>query len=441
MSVYWINKLAESDSRLHKEDVLRQVMELAILGDRAADRFLLLVKAAYDPFITFGVKQIPETAGLTNRSNPWQAFAQLLSLLAIRGITGNAARDELARISKLFDSDEWNGFCANVIKKDLRCGISEKTFNKVVGKSSYKIETFGCQLATSCEDRPEMQGRKRLEKKLDGVRVLIMVTEDLVTCYSRNGKVFENFGHIEQQLQKVAAPILNKLVGGVHDGGVILDGEVISTSFQALMKQARRKKDADANDSVFHVFDWIPTREFREGHTNMPQHKRLKALDKLHNTFKQSCPNVAIMDGLEVDLDTAEGQDQMRRYSNDAVHAGYEGIMIKDLAAPYLCKRGTFWLKLKPVITVDLEVTELEEGTGKNQGRLGALVCEGVDAGKAIRVNCGSGFSDLMRDDLWTNRDMVRGQTVEVMADAVTQNQDGTYSLRFPRFVRFRDDK
>jgi ATP-dependent DNA ligase len=35
-------------------------------------------------------------------------------------------------------------------------------------------------------------------------------------------------------------------------------------------------------------------------------------------------------------------------------------------------------------------------------------------------------------------RDKVMGQVVEVQADAVTQNQDGTYSLRFPRFVRFR---
>ena len=27
---------------------------------------------------------------------------------------------------------------------------------------------------------------------------------------------------------------------------------------------------------------------------------------------------------------------------------------------------------------------------------------------------------------------------VEVAADAVSRNQDGSYSLRFPRFVRFR---
>ena len=98
-------------------------------------------------------------------------------------------------------------------------------------------------------------------------------------------------------------------------------------------------------------------------------------------------------------------------------------------------------MKWKPTITVDLTVVNIEEGTGRNKGRLGALVCEGVDDGKTIQVNVGSGYSDSDRDDYWANSKLVIGRTAEVLADAITQNQDGTYSLRFPRFVRFRDDK
>jgi DNA ligase-1 len=112
--------------------------------------------------------------------------------------------------------------------------------------------------------------------------------------------------------------------------------------------------------------------------------------------------------------------------------------MLKDPEAIYENKRSVAWLKLKPFIEVSLEVTDVEEGTGKNVGRLGAIVCQGVDDGKTIRVNVGSGFSDSDRDSYWSSRDSLLGQIVEVRADAVTQNQDGTYSLRFPRFLRFR---
>ncbi len=231
---------------------------------------------------------------------------------------------------------------------------------------------------------------------------------------------------------------LAKHIGSNARNGFVLDGEVIGKSFNDLMKQARRKTDVQATDSIFYAFDVLPLSEFREGHSNPRLSQRIEALEECRPVFDKLA-NVDLLPHLMVDLDTAEGKDQFRRYANDQVNLGFEGIMIKELKAPYLCKRTTEWLKWKPVITVDLEVIGVEEGTGKNIGRLGALVCSGVDDGKTITVNCGSGFSDQQRQEYWNEKDSVVGRVVEVMADAVSMNQDGTYSLRFPRFVRFRD--
>ena len=95
-------------------------------------------------------------------------------------------------------------------------------------------------------------------------------------------------------------------------------------------------------------------------------------------------------------------------------------------------------VKTQAFIEVSLNIVDIEAGTGKNAGRLGALVCEGEDDGRRIRVNVGSGYSDELRTGIWDSQHTVMGQVVEVRADAVTQNQDGSYSLRFPRFIRFR---
>lgn len=442
---YWIHKLQESDSRLHKEDVLRQCLEMAELGNGSCDQFLVYVIQTYNPYVNFYIRQVPEIAEATGRENPWHEFNDLLYDLQNRIVTGNAARDRVEALSQKFDSDEWNNFCRNVIRKDLRCGISEKTFNKVCAKHDYEIPVFSCQLATNCEGRPEMKGLKRLEPKLDGVRVLMHVflnhhNEVVTTCYSRNGKVFENFNLIQQQIEDN----YNELVWSadnraLHDG-FYLDGEVTGQSFQELMRQARRKEDADARDSVFNIFDIIPAQMFKQGSWNLPLQKRINILEKMRPVIDKM-GKVELLSHIMVDLDTGEGRDVLHRYANDMVNAGFEGIMIKDIDSPYDCKRSTSWLKWKPVITVDLTVVNIEEGTGRNKGRLGALVCEGIDHGKTISVNVGSGYTDSDRDDFWANSEVVVGRTAEILADAITQNQDGTYSLRFPRFVRFRDDK
>jgi DNA ligase 1 len=447
MSASWVQKLNESDSRLHKESILRQALSMAAIGDVVADNFLTLLSVTYNPYITFGVKQVPAAEAKENATNPWEEFNSLLDKLGHRELTGNAARDQLLAMSEKFDADEWNYFCAPVIRRDLRCGVSEKTVNKICGGTRYEIPVFGCQLATNCEGRPEMSGVKRLEPKLDGVRALMMVIPSdsglpSVFCYSRNGKVFENFGHIEQQL----SDNWHKLVRGnlALVDGFILDGEIMGKSFQELMKQAQRKENVQATDSVFNIFDIIPLEDFRRGHWNTPLKNRIRILDNMRSVIidpANGLDNVDLLPHIIVDLDTAAGNDQLDRYAKDMVDRGFEGIMIKSLDAPYECRRNTFWLKWKPVITVDLEVVDVEEGTGKNLGRLGALVCSGVDDGKTITVNCGSGFTDGQRTDIWNNRSLVVGKTVEVMADAVTQNQDGTYSLRFPRFKTFRMDK
>jgi DNA ligase-1 len=433
MRYKWINQLNESDSRLHKEDVLKRALDA---GDHV---FLNGIRNCYNPYITFGVKQIPSTEGITGAPNPYEEFDELLAKLSARQLTGHAARDAILDMSLKFDSDEWNLFLAPILRRDMRAGFSDRTINKVCKGTEYVIPTFGCQLAANSEGRPEMVGTKWLEPKLDGARVLLVVSDDnTATCYSRNGKVFDNFPHVEQQVLSNVYAIRTYLR---IKGGFVLDGEIMGKSFQDLMRQAQRKENVQTQDTVFNVFDILPLEDFKRGFWNAQLRKRLAILTDMQRVF-DAMPNVTRVDSqIVVDLNTEEGRTKLHDYATEMVTAGFEGIMIKDMEAPYECKRNTFWMKWKPVITVDLPVIALEEGTGRNKGRLGALVCRGVDHGKEISVNVGSGFSDTERDLFWKQQESIVGRTAEILCDVITQNQDGTYSLRFPRFVRWRDDK
>ena len=418
-----IRSLEEHPSRLNKESIIEAQKDNAELFEG----FVL----ALSPYITFGVKKVPSHGGPDGQGLPWVAFKELCDMLATRQLTGDAARDAIELALSASTQSQWNDWYRRILIKDLRCGVSEKTINKVMKGA---VPVFECMLAhDGANHEKKIQGKKLLEPKLDGVRVLTVIDADnrTVVQYTRNGKVLENFSHITEGL---LAHIDN------FERSFVLDGEIVSSSFQALMKQVHRKDNVKADDAVLMLFDILPLSEFKKGKSILGQRRRSKFLENFKGTF-DLVGNIGIVPQTEVDLADFTGELLFKEFNKQAIADGYEGIMIKDVDAVYECKRSASWLKQKPFIEVSLEVTNVEEGTGRNEGRLGALVCSGVDDGKQILVNCGSGFSDSDRSEFWDSRDSLTGQIVEVRADAVTQNQDGTYSLRFPRFKGFRGFK
>jgi DNA ligase-1 len=422
-----IKDLEVHNLRTNKE----QIIDAQVQAGNA--EFFAGCRLALDAMITFGVKQVNTKTG-NGIGLSWNGFNTVAMALANRQLTGHAAQTAIADIRNRATEDQWNLWYRRILIKDLRCGVSEKTINKVAEKANakdYIIPVFTCQLAhDSANHESKVSGEKLIEVKLDGVRVIAIVyPTGTVNLFSRNGKQLDNFPLVVSQLAKHAKFFAKP---------VVLDGEIMSASFQDLMKQVHRKSDAQADDAVLNLFDIITLQEFQAGIGEHRQIDRSVSLAAWYNQCADHMPNITIVGQELVDLSMPSGQARFKQINSDAVAGGYEGIMIKDPNAVYECKRSVAWLKLKPFIEVSLEVTDVEEGTGRNEGRLGALVCSGEDDGRRITVNCGSGFSDDDRRTYWDSRDRLVGQVVEVRADAVTQNQDGTYSLRFPRFLRFR---
>ena len=223
---------------------------------------------------------------------------------------------------------------------------------------------------------------------------------------------------------------------------MVLDGEVMSANFQDLMKQVHRKDGKQTKDAVLHLFDLCPLINFQKGIWEVLQSKRSLLVQEWVAKNLIFLKHIKALEWENVDLNTTEGQDRFIELNKSAVEGGYEGVMIKDPQAMYECKRSHNWLKAKPFIEVTLKVVSVEEGTGRNEGRLGAILVEGNDDGFDYSLSCGSGFSDIQRDEYWSRREDLIGQLVEIRADAKTKSQDAeTFSLRFPRFKCFRGFK
>lgn len=422
-----IGLLEDHNSRLNKEGIIEDQAK------NGNDVFFEGCRLALDSMITFGLKQIPEKKDEDGPGLDWDSFTLALTGFTTRNVTGNTARDMITSMMRSATKRQWNGWYRRILIKDLRCGVSEKTINKVVETNypKYTIPVFACQLShDSANHESKVGGEKMIEVKLDGVRVITIVyPTGRVDQYSRNGKELVNFEKIKKQLSQVAHTFTEPMV---------LDGEVMSSSFQDLMKQVHRKSNVAADDATLNLFDFVPLEMFEAGVARIPQLLRSQQLQEWYNKNVDQLPNIEVLQHEIVNISTPDGERRFKEINAKAIEGGYEGIMIKEINAPYQCKRTTHWLKMKPFIEVSLEVISIEEGTGRNVGRLGAFVCSGVDDGRTIKVNVGSGFSDANRDQFWTSRDSIVGNIVEVRADAVTQNQDGSYSLRFPRFLRFR---
>jgi len=409
-----IQELESNNSSLFKQDVTKANID--------NQEFITGATKCLDPLVTFGVKQVPfseqDGDGIS-----LDEFNDLATDLEFRQLTGHAARDAIQALCDKATNEQWNDWYRRILIKDLRCGTGAKLFNKVQKDT---IPLFGCMLAHDGAKHPKkIAGVCYIEYKYDGVRVIAIVRNGDATLYSRNGKLLENFPHINEALSRPEFE------------GLVFDGEVMSEDFQTLMRQVHRKEGAQTEDSYLAVFDMLTLEEFNTGGTSMTAFDRRERLISLQPLFSY---RIQLVDAVMLDLDTDDGQASFKAMNKQALAEGYEGLMIKPINADYKCKRTHAWLKIKPFIEVTLKVVALEEGTGKNEGLLGALVVEGEDDGKFFHLNVGSGLTDENREQIWADQDNVIGQLVEIRADAATQSQDAdeTWSLRFPRFKTFR---
>ncbi len=289
----------------------------------------------------------------------------------------------------------------------------------------------------------EENGAVAAEFKYDGSRFQFHKSGGTCRMYSR--KLEEVTASLPDILEMLDSAVL-------HD--VILDGEVIAIKngrpmpFQAVLRRFRRKYQVDSMKEEIrmepHVFDIL----YLDGETliDLPLSERRARLDAVMTAYR--APQT-VSDDLSV----------VETIYNDALTAGHEGIMLKVVSSPYTPGiRGKNWIKIKPAVdTLDLVVVGAEWGEGKRAHVFGSflLACQNEEGELILLSKVATGFSDdqlaeiyaLLKDRVISHSGKeVKFEPFLVVETGYSEiqkspNYEGGYALRFPRFIRIRDDK
>jgi hypothetical protein len=428
-----LDDLASNNSRLYKEQVLQQEVNNPTLQQ--------VIELALNPFMNFYIKKIPEyTLNLDAKNqDPLDQALIRLNLLSNRTLTGNAGIDHLRIIlSSVSVADAQ--VIERIIAKDLRCGVSSATVNKIWPGL---IPEYPCMLASAFDAKllARVSYPAFAQLKMDGMRFNAIVKNGKVEFRSRNGKEI----NIPNPDFEIPFRFMAQELGLdlVFDGELVVagpDGRPLDrkTGNGILNKAVKGTMSvAEAVQVRASVWDLITLSGFQAGVESVPYNDRLTRLytllDALQTQRRQLSHLVEMVYTTKVD-----NEYQAKKIFEDFLADGQEGIILKTRDGIWENKRSKHLIKFKGELECDLRVVDWEEGTGKNVGRLGALVLESDCGG--IRVNVGTGFSDADRDSI--NHANSVGRIVAVKYNSrISDKSSGTESLFLPVFVEFRTDK
>ena len=407
--------------------------KIAILKKHEDNQLLQdVIVACYSPYVQYYIRKIPEYSCEPNGLELADALPQL-SKLSNREVTGHAAQAFLLDLLVSLNPEDAY-ILERVIKKSMDAGFSESTANKVWKKL---VPTYPCLLAKGCDEKTikKMTFPAYSQLKADGMRINVHVVDGKVSMCGRSGKAVDILGELDADMLALAKHIPGDIM---FDGELVLvedDGTVMERKKGngKLNKAIRGKMPADEAAMVrIRVWDVITQDAFNAQIDNTPYSERFEAVENA--VAKANAPKVELIETIEVaDLPAAE------KHFAEMLKRGEEGTLLKSKDHAWEDKRSYGLLKMKAIKDADLEVIGWQEGTGKYEGMLGALVCASSD-GK-IEVSIGSGFSDDQRKT-YTEANTV-GRIVEILYNERITSRDrtDTDSLFLPRFVELREDK
>lgn len=356
----------------------------------------------------------------------WIKFTQILDkLVEKRAVTDSEVKNVKFFITDFVDKDIQSFLCM-VLFKDLRLNIGI------------------AKLQTACGiflDKPQVQLAENYagvdfeygvySRKFDGKRMYVMNN----VAYSRSNKPCKvaPIRHILDQL--------SAFKDVTFDGEILYFGPNGIEDFQkGISLTSSDESTLDCDNLYYVIFDVISTEDFKSKKSDVPFNKVYEMLCSSLDAHYSKRFGYSVLDTMYPNILIArqEQDKSMLEYLRNLY--GWEGLMYRNVHAPYEFKRTKNLLKIKAMKDSEFILEGLQIGTGRNENRLGTMYIRY----KGNLVGVGSGFSDFDRDLIWENRELFLGNrfsvafNVKVQYFGETTDADGKPSLRFPVFLCFR---
>lgn len=408
--------------------------KLAILKANQSNTLLQRVfKLSLDPLITFGVKKIPS---YTTTVTP-DVFLELdsaldqLTPLITRSITKHAElAQHLTTLLQSLHPDDAKVF-ESVLQKDLSCGVLSTTCNAVWPGLVPDLPVMKAT-PNSPKALAKIQYPAFSQMKVDGARTQLRITSDgVVIAYSSSGNEYITHGNFDY-LTKACRYGRNVVLDGemvvIDDNGEILPRKrgngIINKAIKGTITTTEAKR------LVFIAFDLIEEEKWVAQYSSVPYWARLQELAAFITPLTN--PNIKLVETKTINSEVELFDHFFEMHKT----RGLEGTVVKNTTCIWENTRSRDQVKIVGVLNCDLLVIDTLPGTGKHEGKIGALMC--ISSDKLLSVNVGSGLTDAERS---LPPSTFIGKIVEIFYKERIDAETGTLSLFAPRFNCIRTDK
>ena len=419
----FVTEITASNSKKYKQEVLQKYKD-----DSVVHRYL---KIAFDPYAVYGIstkklhKSVPATS-IIGIHSIFELFTYLTQ--------HNTGTDQIVGLCQDFLDGvaacdrESADLLEKLICKDLSIGCEAKTINSVVPGL---IPTFEVQLAQKYFEKPErVEGKTfAITTKIDGGRIIAIKENGSVSFYTRAGQKYEGLVDLEKEFSEM------------FPDNIVLDGEITILNNKGIPSKEAYKRamkitraDGEKHGLKMLVFDAMSVSDWKAQQSSLTYIQRRQMLDCMTAFYNNDTTYFELLPILYIGSDTSKVLELLE----EAIANSEEGVMINICDAVYEFGRTWNLMKVKKMNTLDLQIVDFEEGSGRLAGTLGAIHVR-YKNGNVVRV--GSGFSDILRAQIWADKNKYLYSICEIQYFEESTNADGGISLRFPVFKDFRPDK